>query len=119
MSGAKRRVRLYELYPGGRSGLSTQTKDYHGEWYKVAAVSIRQAYWLVGNRQWAAGPDEPVGVVEHYTKYGPPEGWHRLWDGCRIHGGLGLDHGASRTAIAEAMRAHLAKHAELEDGGQR
>jgi hypothetical protein len=111
-----RRIRLYELYPGGRSGLSTQTSDYHGETYKVAAFSIRQAYWLVGNRQWADGPDRPIGIVEHYTKNGPAEGWHRLWDGCRIHWGLGLGHAASKTAITRAMRDHI-ENAHHADGG--
>ena len=71
-------------------------------------MSIRQAYWLVGHRSGRTAPDTPVGIVEHYTRNGPPEGWHRLWDGCRIHHGIGLNHAASKTAIVRAMRGHLA-----------
>jgi hypothetical protein len=103
------RTRIYEIYEGP-SGLSTQTVDYRGEFYIVAAVSIRQAYWLIGNRQWAASSDRFIGIIEHYTRNGPPEGWHRLWDGCRIHHGLGIRHGAAKTSLLKAMRAHEATH---------
>ena len=106
-----RRVRLYEIYPAA-GGFSAKTVDYRGEIVKVAAVSIRQAYALAARRDGLEGPDQPVGIVEHYTKNGPPDGWHRLWDGCRIHGGIGLKHGASRTAITQAMQRHRAQHEE-------
>jgi|tagenome__1003787_1003787.scaffolds.fasta_scaffold16436492_1 hypothetical protein len=114
MSG--RPVKTYDLYPCGR-GFSAKTADYQGEIIQVVAVSIRQAYYLAGKTIWADGPDRPVGVVEHYTKNGPEEGWHRLWCGCRIHGGIRLQHGAGKRAIATAMRAHLAR-AHTEEAGR-
>ena len=104
------RTRLYELYPGGPSGLSNQSVDYHGRFILVAAGSIRQAYWLAGHMKWAASADAPVGVIESYIRGGPDEGWHELWDGCRIHHGLGLRSGASKTAITRAMKAHEDRH---------
>lgn len=111
MSG--KRLRVYEVYQGPL-GLSAQTAAYRGEFYIVAAASIRQAYWLIGHRQWAAGSDRPTGIIEHYTRGGPPEGWHRLWDGCRIHHGLGIRHGATKTALLKAMRAHETSHGQPE-----
>jgi hypothetical protein len=107
------RVRLYEIYPRG-GGFSTRTVDYHGQAISVAAVSIRQAYWLAGRGMWASSADNPVGIVESYGRNSHPGGWYRLWDGCRIHGGLCLDRAASRTAITRAMRRHLADHHETD-----
>lgn len=104
-----RRLRIYEVYEGPH-GLSAQTVDYRGEFYIVAAMSIKQAYWLIGHRQWSDSPQKIVGIVEHYTRNGAPEGWHRLWDGCRIHHGLGIRHGASKTALSTAMQRHMDGH---------
>lgn len=101
-----RRIRLYELYPaGGPSGLSTRMVGYFVDVsYRVAARSVRQAYWLVSHREWATGPEDPVGIVDHYTR-----GVHLLWDGCRSHGDLGLRPGSSKTAVVAAMRRHIAE----------
>lgn len=105
-----KRIRLYEIYPAGR-GFSAQSSDYHGVIYKVAAVSIRQAYFFAGNYTWATDPNNPIGLVEVYNKHVVGEGWHHLWDDCRIHGGVGISHGDSRTRIASAMRQHRDSHA--------
>lgn len=101
-----KRIRIYHIYQGPR-GLSSKSVDYQGETLKVAATSIKQAYYFAGNRQWAGDVDRPLGLVEHYKRGGPDEGWHRLWDGCLIHHGLGLEHGLSQTRITAAMRGHL------------
>lgn len=50
------KARVYTVYtscPGGR--ISTRTADYHsGDWVvEVRATSIKQAYYLVGNRVFA------------------------------------------------------------------
>jgi len=104
------RIRIYEIYPGP-TGLSAQTEDYHGAFYIVAAVSIRQAYWLASHMRWAGGPDNLTGVIEFYQRGGAPEGWHTLWDGCRIHHGTGIRHGATITATRRAMQSHIDSHA--------
>jgi hypothetical protein len=113
---SSQRIKVYNLFPSWR-GLSAMTADYHGETIKVAAASIRQAYYLAGRMVWSGGPDQPLGVLEHYTRDGPDEGWHLLWCGCRIHGGIGLKHGAGKRAIVAAMQTHLAERHR--DGGAR
>jgi hypothetical protein len=106
-----RRTRLYEIYPAAnRSGFSAQSVDYHGTIYLIAAISIKQAYYFAGNRVWADDADDPAGIVEIYTRNGRPEGWWSLWDGCHIHHGIGIRHGAGKRAISTAMHTHLAMH---------
>jgi len=67
----------------------------------LLVLSMQSIVYSVGYPLGADGADRPVGIVEHYTRNGPPEGWHRLWDGCRIHWGLGLGHAASKPQSTE------------------
>ena len=86
--------------------MSTKTADYLGQFVDVAAVSIKQAFFFAGNRQWAEGPDGPAGIVEYYQRGAGPPGDHRLWCGCQIYGGL-FRHGDSGRTIREKMEKHV------------
>jgi hypothetical protein len=99
------RTKLYHLF-GYPDELSARTVDYHGWMCSVAAVSIKQAYYFAGNRVWATDPEDPLGIVEIYNRGAGAPGDHQMFDGCRIYGGLGLEHGAGKSVIGRAMRAH-------------
>lgn len=97
-------VKIYSLFPDG-VGYSNNTVDYHGESWKVAAVSNRQAHYYATNSIWAGGPGEG-GVVEVYRRGWGEPGDHRLWCGCRIYGGIGIEHGDDVRKIKGAMVEH-------------
>ena len=101
--------KIYQLYPTGL-GFSNDTVDYHGTSYSVAAGNNRQAHYLAGQEIWATDAVSPQGIVETYRRGAGEPGDHRLWCGCRIFGGLGLQHGAGVRAIRTAMKRHLEHH---------
>lgn len=103
-------MRLYTLYPKGGS-FSNKTIDYQGTELSIAAESIKQAFYFAHNLAWSAGPESPAGIVEHYQRGGGERGWHRLWCGCRIHGGIGLRNAMPKTEIVGAMRSHTCAEA--------
>lgn len=98
-------MRLYTLYPTGCS-FSNKTVDYQGTELSIAAESIKQAFHFAYNQSWSDGPDSPAGIVELYQRGGGKRGWHQLWCGCRIHGGIGLRNAMPRSEIVNAMRSH-------------
>lgn len=97
--------RTYTLFPTGR-GFSNKTGDYRGQSLTIVAHTIRQAYGLAFNDVWALDSSHPVGIVESYEREGHPEGWHELWCGCRLHGGIGFDHAQRASVITAVMRRH-------------
>lgn len=98
-------MKLYTLYPTS-SGFSAKSVEYDGRSYEIAAESVKQAFYLAHNSRWSLGPDDPSGIVEFYQRGGSEAGWHTLWCGCRIHGGIGLKHLMSKAALVQAMRTH-------------
>lgn len=101
-------MRIYQLYPaGGR--FSNKSIDYTGVAYYVLASSIKQAYYLAYHNEWSGGICAP-GIVDVYTRGGTVvnEGWHQLWDGCRIHGTF-VSHGDRSTKVSNMMQEHFAK----------
>jgi hypothetical protein len=98
------RLKIYDLYPYAGT-FSTQTAEYGGSVYKVAATSIRQAYALAHKRLWINPRDEhPVGIVSIYTR-----GMGiRLWCGCSGHNVTGgrVKHGDGIRALRAAISAH-------------
>ncbi|KRF11035.1 hypothetical protein ASH02_19555 [Nocardioides sp. Soil796] len=100
-----RELKLYTLYPS-LTGFSVKSVDYDGRTSKIAAESVKQAYFYAHKVQWSQGPDSPAGIVEIYQRGGHDDGWHSLWCGCRIHWGIGLQHLMSKTALVRAMRDH-------------
>lgn len=101
--------KIYDLYPTGY-GFSNDTVDYHGVSYSVAAANNKQAHYLAGQEIWATDANSPQGIVEIYRRGSGEPGDHRLWCGCQIFGGLGLQHGAGVRAIRNAMKDHLEEH---------
>jgi len=98
-------MRLYTLYPTG-GGFSNKTIDYRGIELSVAADSIKQAFFFAYKKARSAGPLSPAGIVEFYQRSGDDRGWHQLWCGCRMHRGIGLRNGMTKTEIVAAMRSH-------------
>jgi len=98
-------MRIYTLY-SSYSGFSVKSVDYHGTTYKVAAESVKQAFFFAHNQKWSDGPDASAGIVEIYHRGGDKQGWHQLWCGCKIHGGLGIKNAMTKTALVKAMRSH-------------
>ncbi|RNM11734.1 hypothetical protein [Nocardioides pocheonensis] len=98
--------KIYHLYPSG-AGFSNNTVDYHGTLYAVAAVNNRQARYFAHNDVWATDASQPQGIVEIYQRGAGEPGDHRLWCGCQIFGGLGLQHMEGVRAIRAAMHGHL------------
>jgi len=108
---AARATKVYELYPGGRSGFSNQTADYQGEIVAVAAVSNRQAHYLAHANVWASDPDNPRGILWRYSRGAGAPGDHWLFTGARIYGlgGIGvIRRNAGKRAIGAWMREALA-----------
>lgn len=101
-------MKLYTLYPTS-SGFSVKSVDYDGRLFEIAAESVKHAFYLAHNVRWSRGPNDPTGIVEFYQRGGPDAGWHKLWCGCQVHGGIGLKHLMSETALVRAMRAHQCK----------
>lgn len=99
-------VKLYGLFPMG-AGFSNKTINYQGVAYQVAAVSNKQAHYFANNDVWAADVASPAGIVEVYRRGAGNPGDHWLWDGCRVFGGLNVQHGDGKRAISAAMREHL------------
>lgn len=112
---SSRSTKVYVVFPSG-TGFSSKTIDYHGVAIYVAAVSIKQAYYLAGNRVWVDDIDQPRGIIQHYQRGGDPRGWYRLWDGCLIHGGLSIEHGDGKRKIIAGMREHLLR--QHDDGDE-
>lgn len=94
-------MRIYTVFPTMR-GLSTRTADYAGVEYVVAAVSIKQAYYLAGSRTWCEAVGAK-GLIEIYSR----GSGHQMWCGCVGHAGTGLGHGDGVTKIRAAMERHL------------
>ena len=99
-------VRIYQLFPSG-AGFSNETIDYPDTSYYVAAASTREAYYRAYQGIWTRGPERPSGIVEICTRGGSGEGWRRLWCGCQIYGGIGVNHGDGVRLLKAAMRRHL------------
>jgi hypothetical protein len=112
-------VKVYHLYTTYDGRVSNKTTDYHGELIQVAAVSIRQAYYLAGHNEWADQPGD-TGIVSYYWRSGPkgdggPD--HLLWCGCYIYGGLNIEHMSSKTRMVKAMIEHMDEdHRSAEPG---
>lgn len=105
-------VKVYRLYLTRDGRLTNQTVEYVGELIEVAAVSIKQAYYLAGHDEWASEPGD-TGIVSYYWRGGPKRDGredHRLWCGCLIYGGLNLDHMSSKTKMVKAMNEHLGEY---------
>ena len=62
-----------------------------------------------GKRQ-ATDTANPAGIVDVYTRGGPEDGWHRLWCGCQIHWGIGIEHGQGVRALRVCIREHDVDH---------
>lgn len=99
-------IRIYQLLLSGE-GFSNETIDYPDTSYYVAASSTREAYYCAYKGAWTRGPVRPSGIVEIYTRGGSGEGWSRLWCGCQIYGGIGVNHGDGVRLLMAAMSRHL------------
>jgi hypothetical protein len=80
----RRRLRVYELYET-MFGFSARTWDYvrfKGPIVRVAARTIRQAYFLAGHGIWTDGPGSP-GIVEVLDERDGPDGRWVCWNGQR------------------------------------
>jgi hypothetical protein len=102
-----RSMKVYELFaqPGG--GFSNRAADHEGTIFAVAADSSEQAHELAANDAWAAGPDDPVGILWVYRRGEPRD--HQLFNGYRVWGNdvHEVHHGAGKTAIVTWMRGVL------------
>jgi hypothetical protein len=100
-------MKVYELFaqPGG--GFSNRTADHEGTIFAVAADSSEQAHEVAANDAWAAGPDDPVGILWVYRRGAQRAitscSWRRVW-GNDVHE---VHHGAGKTAIVTWMRGVL------------
>jgi hypothetical protein len=99
-------VRIYQLLLSG-SGFSNEAIDYPDTSYYVAASSTREAYYCAYQGTWTRGPERPSGIVEIYARGVAGEGWRRLWCGCHVVGGLGVNHGDGVRLLKAAMLRHL------------
>lgn len=96
-------TRIYTLYPSGRGGFTNKSIAYHGTEYRVAAISIKQAYYLAHKRKWIT-ETTASGIVSIYMR----ECGHQLWDGCVGHEyDLGLGHADGVRKINDAVRNHM------------
>jgi|SRR5680860_1202784 len=102
-------LKVYQLYPMG-GGFSNNTENYDGTYYYVAAVNNKQAHFFARSGLWAKTIENPAGIVDVYTRSSSPQGWHRLWCGCRIHGGIGVEHNQGVRALRAALAAHAHEH---------
>jgi hypothetical protein len=94
-------IKVYELHPLPNGRFSNRTADYAGITVAVAAPSSEQAHALAAAGSWAAGPDNPVGILWEYRRGQKPD--HHLFNGERVYGNP-VGHGAGKSAIVAWMQ---------------
>lgn len=62
-------VKVYELFPTEDEKFSLYAKDYNGRIIAVAAVSVKQAFFMAYSNMWADDPDNPLGIIWKYDKW--------------------------------------------------
>ena len=99
---------VYELYPVA-GGFSNRTVDYTDTIVGVAAESNEQAHELAGRRAWAAGPNDPAGML--WVKRRVAGHDHELFNGAHVYGGdvQQVRHRATQGSIIAWMRDVLAE----------